>query len=217
MTEVPGIHHGRIVMTDIAISSTIMTTHPGIINYRAGGLGMSPSPARGWSAIAILTRQSIFSPTRKGVDLWTKWVPQIVVEVVSRRREDRDYVEKREEYLRVGVIEYWIFDPRRRMLVLLRRRRHLGRATSWARTASIGPNLLPGLEARLGELLGHRPMTTRIRRRRRRLTRRSHAPIRTNRPKGRRWPTRSTTRISPSWSFGSPRCSRPGRTRTPTS
>ena len=38
-------------------------------------------------------------------------MPHIVVEVVSPGGEQRDYVDKREEYLRIGVREYWMLNP----------------------------------------------------------------------------------------------------------
>jgi Uma2 family endonuclease len=47
--------------------------------------------------------------------------PTIVVEFVSRARRDRlrDYVAKREEYLALGVAEYWIIDRFRRQLTVV--------------------------------------------------------------------------------------------------
>jgi len=37
-------------------------------------------------------------------------VPELVFEIVSPGSEDRDYVEKPEEYLAFGVAEYWVID-----------------------------------------------------------------------------------------------------------
>lgn len=47
-------------------------------------------------------------------------VPTIVVEFVSQGRRNwlRDYVEKRDEYLAVGVQEYWIIDRFRRTMTV---------------------------------------------------------------------------------------------------
>jgi len=47
-------------------------------------------------------------------------VPSIVIEFVSRRSRDRqrDYVEKRDEYLAVGVKEYWVIDRFRRHVTI---------------------------------------------------------------------------------------------------
>ena len=48
--------------------------------------------------------------------------PSLVAEVVSERGEDRDYVEKRQEYLIFGIREYWIIDPGCRQVTVLVRR-----------------------------------------------------------------------------------------------
>lgn len=61
------------------------------------------------------------SPMPEGEDLWATWVPEIVVEVVSPGSEQRDYVDKREEYLLFGVREYWIIDAERTEMLRLRR------------------------------------------------------------------------------------------------
>jgi Uma2 family endonuclease len=52
-----------------------------------------------------------------------KDVPTIVVEFVSVRRRDalRDYEQKRDEYLAVGVREYWIIDRFRRIMTVYRK------------------------------------------------------------------------------------------------
>lgn len=79
-------------------------------------------------------------------DLWASWVPEIVVEVASPGSEQRDYVEKREEYLLFGVLEYWIIDAGKREMLVLRRSR--GR---WAERTVRPPQvyrtrLLPGFD-----------------------------------------------------------------------
>jgi Uma2 family endonuclease len=45
----------------------------------------------------------------------------LVIEIVSRKSEERDYVEKRREYEIAGVREYWIFDPLRNTSLIYRR------------------------------------------------------------------------------------------------
>jgi Uma2 family endonuclease len=52
-----------------------------------------------------------------------KDVPTIVVEFVSKGKRDRqrDYEEKRTEYLGIGVVEYWIVDRFRRIMTVHRR------------------------------------------------------------------------------------------------
>src|SRR4051794_21915904 len=78
--------------------------HPGVINYQASGsdcrlrLPRMQSDRHPDQAIYL-------DPPPEGRRLWARWVPHIVVEIVSAGGEERDYVEKREEYLRAGVRE----------------------------------------------------------------------------------------------------------------
>jgi len=80
-------------------------------------------------------------------------MPAIAVEFVSKRRRDRDrdYQEKREEYLAAGVLEYWVIDRfRRRMTVYSSNRpEHVVLEKDIYRT-----HLLPGFELPLARLLG---------------------------------------------------------------
>jgi len=48
--------------------------------------------------------------------------PTIAIEFVSASKRDfqRDYIDKRDEYLRVGVREYWIIDRFRRRMTVVR-------------------------------------------------------------------------------------------------
>ncbi|MBI2824666.1 MAG: Uma2 family endonuclease [Planctomycetia bacterium] len=54
-------------------------------------------------------------------DFWAAWIPEIVIEVVSPGGEQRDYFEKREEYLRFGIQEYWILDAQKREMLVPQR------------------------------------------------------------------------------------------------
>jgi Uma2 family endonuclease len=54
-------------------------------------------------------------------DLWSTWVPAIVVEVVSDRSAKRDYDIKPAEYLAFGVTEYWILDAGKNQLTVMTR------------------------------------------------------------------------------------------------
>lgn len=56
-------------------------------------------------------------------DVWSGWIPEIVVEVVSPSSRHRDYHEKPEEYLRFGVLEYGILDADRREMLVMKRSR----------------------------------------------------------------------------------------------
>lgn len=77
-------------------------------------------------------------------------VPAIIVEFVSSSRRDylRDYVHKRQEYLAIGVKEYWVIDRfRNRMTVF----RPTGE-TMLPRTEIYRTELLPGFELPLERL-----------------------------------------------------------------
>ncbi|MEX1096981.1 MAG: Uma2 family endonuclease [Planctomycetales bacterium] len=56
-------------------------------------------------------------------DLWSTWIPELLIEIVSPSSRNRDYQEKPEEYLRFGVKEYWIIDGEKRELLVHRRTR----------------------------------------------------------------------------------------------
>jgi Uma2 family endonuclease len=80
----------------------------------------------------------------KNRTLWRRWIPGLVIEVVSAASDHRDYFEKRDEYWTLGVKEYWIVDGKRGQIVMLRRGK-----SKWIEKR-LGPNdlciskLLPG-------------------------------------------------------------------------
>lgn len=65
----------------------------------------------------------IYKTVTPGIDssVWSIWIPEIVVEVVSAESAERDYHEKPEDYLQFGVKEYWIVDPLKKVVVIHRR------------------------------------------------------------------------------------------------
>jgi Uma2 family endonuclease len=153
VTEIPGIDHGRIVSRFRECFVIYDIAHRGFINYMAGG-----AECRLRFAAMKSDRhpdQAIYlHPYPKGPDLWSRWMPEIAIEVVSVSSQDRDYVLKREEYLASGIREYWILDPKRRRLLVL-----LNRGESWEEVlipedGTYQTELLPALEVRVGDLLG---------------------------------------------------------------
>lgn len=80
-------------------------------------------------------------------------VPTVVVEFVSEGKRNwlRDYETKRDEYLKCGVVEYWIFDRFERTLTVykrdVRKRKRVFRENSTYET-----ELLPGFELPLKAL-----------------------------------------------------------------
>jgi Uma2 family endonuclease len=80
------------------------------------------------------------------VDLWSVWVPEIIIEIVSASSEKRDYEEKPPEYLAFGVAEYWIFDEAKQQVTVLRRVGGRWRPAVLKATDTIKTPLLPGFE-----------------------------------------------------------------------
>ena len=82
--------------------------------------------------------------------------PTIVVEFVSADRRDwiRDYVEKKREYLAIGVREYWVIDRFRRTLTVFRQTaENLASEEIVPESRSYQTPLLPGFELHLRRLL----------------------------------------------------------------
>ena len=156
VTHVPGIHHGWIVQRVGDEFSYYHRVHPDRIAYRAAG---SDCRIRlpGMQSDRHPDQAVYLTPPPKGKRIWERWVPAIVVEVVSRRGEQRDYVEKREEYLRFGVLEYWIVDPYRRKLLVLQRAGDVWEERELGDGETYQTELLPGLMMAVGEILGPAP------------------------------------------------------------
>ncbi len=153
VTDVPGIPHGRTVNRVARLFFRYDEQHPGRINYQAGG---------GECRLRLIGMQSDRHPDQAiylddpptGKDPWSRWVPQIVVEIVSVGSEDRDYVEKREEYLRAGVREYWILDANLKRLLVLKRAGDVWEEVVVPAGKSYRTRLLPGLVVEPAVLMG---------------------------------------------------------------
>ncbi|HZW32638.1 MAG TPA: Uma2 family endonuclease [Isosphaeraceae bacterium] len=89
-------------------------------------------------------------PPIEDASLWQHWFPEIVIEVVSPSSRKRDYEEKPDEYLRRGAREYWVIDPRKRALVVMRRTRNRWTESLVRPPAIPRTRLLPGLEFSCG-------------------------------------------------------------------
>ena len=153
VTEVPGINHGRIGGRITRLFVLYEDRHPGLINYQANG---SECRLRlpGMQSDRHPDQAVYLMPPPPGPKPWSRWVPQVVVEVVSKGGKRRDDIEKREEYLRVGVTEYWILDPYQRKLHVLRRAGDVWDEVLVLPGAVYQTHLLPDLNVRPEELLG---------------------------------------------------------------
>ena len=96
---------------------------------------------------------AVLHPTQRDYGVWKELTPVLVVEVVSPGQEDRDYEEKRDEYLRAGVREYWIVDPEAQRFTALHRE-----ADAWRESVLPPPDAyetpaLPGLNLDVRRIL----------------------------------------------------------------
>jgi Uma2 family endonuclease len=82
-------------------------------------------------------------------------LPTIAVEFASvgRRNRQQDYVDKRREYLAVGIKEYWIIDRFQRKLTVVRQTEPEPVEQVVAESDTYRPPLLPGFELPLAPLL----------------------------------------------------------------
>jgi len=120
VTQVPDDPHGFIVWNLMRVIIVYDREHPGMILRASEASGI-----RLWLPALISGRNPDVGVVLKGArkNFRGRRPPSIVFEIVSPGAEarERDYVTKREEYLRFGLLEYWILDLElRRVTVLLR-------------------------------------------------------------------------------------------------
>jgi Uma2 family endonuclease len=151
VVDVPGLPHGSVVdELDLQVAAWRLA-HRELVAYVGTGdrcvLRLAGMQSERHPDLAIY-----LTPAPDPVNPWERWVPDIVVEVVSEGGEVRDYQDKRREYLAAGVREYWIIDPQKRaMLVLLRA------ADVWREhrpSTTYTTPLLPGFSLDIVRLLG---------------------------------------------------------------
>jgi len=82
-------------------------------------------------------------------------VPTIAVEFLSAgtRSRTRDYEEKRQEYLDIGIQEFWLFDRFQRQLTVFHRRGGIDQEQVIAMTEIYRTPLLPEFELPVGQVL----------------------------------------------------------------
>lgn len=150
VVDVPRPRHLALVSAARRQFAAYDLAHPGRIHGLAGGsdckILIAELDSERHPDLAIYQT----SPPEEGEDVWSQWVPEIVIEVVSPSSRRRDYEEKPEEYLRFGVLEYWIIDADERAMLVHRRSR--GR---WAGRTICPPDLyrtrlLPGFDFACG-------------------------------------------------------------------
>ncbi len=156
VSQVPGEPHYQVVDNIHEAFSSHRRAHPGLIlrigrgsdvQYVLPELELDRNPD-----LAVVFREI---PTR---DVLGRRLSVLGVEVVSpgSRARERDYVDKRADYLAVGLLEYWIVAPEARRVTVLVRREVDGVAgweeRSFEGDAVIVSDLLPGFAGTVAEL-----------------------------------------------------------------
>jgi Uma2 family endonuclease len=83
---------------------------------------------------------------RKNRSMWRKWIPDLIMEIVSASSKDRDYTQKRDEYWTLGVKEYWIVDAQLEQVLILKRGRTQWIEKTLGRNDFCETKLLPGFK-----------------------------------------------------------------------
>jgi len=151
--DIPGRIHALILSIIEKALTLYDASHPGIIHYAAAGSG-AKIELPGMESERHPDRSLYLTPMPEDDYPWDKWVPSIVIEIVSPGSEahDRDYYTKREEYLAAGVQEYLIVDPQTRSMLDLTRHgdqwgeQVIGADGEWK------PALLPGFALRCADV-----------------------------------------------------------------
>lgn len=155
VVEIPGDDHGQIIHNAHEALSLYSREHPGLIRRIGHGSDVRyvipELESDRHPDLAVVFRDA---PR----DARGRLRATLAVEVVSRgsRARNRDYVAKREEYLAVGVREYWIIDPALRQVTVLVRR-EAPEGASWEERVcggaeAIPSELLPGFAGTVAEL-----------------------------------------------------------------
>ena len=155
VSEVPGNAHLLVVHAMHELFSDYNRLFPGLIRSIGHGSDIRyiiPDPETDRHPdLAIIFRDA-------PLDSKGRWLAVLGVEVVSpgKPARKRDYIEKRDDYLVVGLLEYWIVDPEERRVTVLLRREADGVSAWEERTFTgldvIGSDLLPGFAGTVAEL-----------------------------------------------------------------
>ena len=145
VSQVPNPQHERQVEEIRDQLAFWKRENAGIIELVAGAMGskllIGQSESERHPDISIY-----LSPEPDVKDVWSLWVPEIVIEVVSESSAKRDYEDKPPEYLELGVKENWIIDKKKnQMLALIRWRGQWQKKTIKA-NQKYACDLLPGFK-----------------------------------------------------------------------
>jgi Uma2 family endonuclease len=155
VSDVPSQDHFAIVDALRGLLYVYKSRHPEVIQHIAAGsdckLLTQDFESERHPDIAVY--KTAAPDPEEDDDPWRLWVPELVIEVVSPRSGQRDYEEKPEEYLAIGVHEYWIIDARKQSMLALRRRAGVWEEQHVKASETYRTPLLPGFKLELKGVL----------------------------------------------------------------
>jgi len=146
VTDVPNPRHAELVLNLRKQLVAYQLLHPGVFHGVYGGaeckLLIEPTQSERHPDLAV------YKTPAPGDDssVWSVWVPELVVEIISPGSGQRDYVEKAEDYLLFGVQEYWVIDATRSVITVHRRTRGRWQKQELRAGHKYTTHLLPGFE-----------------------------------------------------------------------
>ena len=156
VTDIPGRRHA-LILNEIRLQlGNYTAVHKDVIKYLGGG-AEAKTEMPGMESERHPDLSIYLASMPKDEYPWDKWVPSIVIEVVSSGGEahKRDYETKREEYLAAGVQEYWLVDPQERSMLALTRHGDEWREHRLAADGDWRSSLMPEFELRLAAVFAH--------------------------------------------------------------
>ncbi|NEQ66346.1 MAG: Uma2 family endonuclease [Symploca sp. SIO2D2] len=109
--------------------------------------------------LVVIREEHLIEPEKRCTITLNMAPPQLVVEVVSpyRNQKDenykRDYIEKRQQYEQRGIPEYWIVDPQARLVTVLLLINGRYQATEFTGNQRIVSLIFPELELTAKQVL----------------------------------------------------------------
>jgi len=147
VSEVPHYSHACIVSMLRDELAFYKRDHPGVVHLILGSMDskllIPELESERHPDVAVYLTRPKGPKNRK---MWRTWIPELVVEVVSPRSVERDYVQKNEEYWALGVKEYWIVDAQLKKVSILKRGRVRWSKKELREDDVCESKLLPGFE-----------------------------------------------------------------------
>jgi Uma2 family endonuclease len=152
VSEVPKPEHAKQVQAIRNQLSAYQIKHPRVVELIAGSneckllIGSEDSERHPDLSLYL-------APEPDVRDVWSIWIPEIVIEVISPSSRRRDYEEKPGEYLELGIDEYWIVDAAEKQMTVMSRWRGQWKSTVVKPSKKYTTHWLPGFSLDLKRVI----------------------------------------------------------------